>query len=82
MKLDIAMKYDDEDEFYTPNNDTIFREIYGWGLHGWREEEFKFPPGKYIAVVRLRGRNVVIDIRCLIVNKGKGSKLEITPLPD
>jgi hypothetical protein len=73
--LDIAMKYDDEDAFYTPNNETAMRVI-----PGWREEEFKFPPGIYIAKVHLSGTNVVTDLRCQIVNKGVGSRLEITPL--
>jgi len=74
--LDIAMKYEDEDSFYTPNNETAM-----WhGRSGWREEDFKFPPGIYIAKVHLSGTNVVTDLRCQIVNKGIGSKLEITPL--
>jgi hypothetical protein len=71
-KLDIAMKYDDEDEFYTPNNETALR-----GVPGWRDEEFKFPPGTYIAEIHFRGTNVVSDLRCRIKNKGKGERLEI-----
>ncbi len=74
--LDIALKYEAEDSFYTHNNDTAM-----WhGQSGWRDEEFKFPPGTYIAKVHLSGTNVVTDLRCQIVNKGVGSKLEITPL--
>jgi hypothetical protein len=77
--LDIAMKYESEDSFYTPNNETAMRIA---DAPGWREEDFKFPPGIYIAKVHLSGINVVTDLRCQIVNKGVGSKLEITPLGD
>jgi hypothetical protein len=79
-RLDIAMKYDDEDDFYTPNNETVFKEVYGWGRYGWREEEYTFPPGTYIAQIHLSGANVSKNLRCQIVNKGKGSELEITRL--
>lgn len=73
--LDIAMKYDEDDSFHTPNNETVMR-----GSPDWREEDFKFPPGIYVAEIRFRGANVVSNLKCQIVNKGKGSKLEITPL--
>jgi hypothetical protein len=74
-KLDIAMKYDEDDAFHTPNNETVLK-----GSPDWREEEFKFPPGTYIAEIHFRGANVVTDLKCQIVNRGKGAKLEITPL--
>lgn len=74
--LDIAMKYDQDDAFYTPNNDTAMP----GKPRDWREEEFKFPPGTYIAEIHFRGVNVVSNMKYQIVNKGKGSKLEITPL--
>ena len=74
--LDIAMKYEEEDSFYTPNNETAMRH----GQSGWGGEDFKFPPGTYMAKVYLSGTNTVTDLRCQIVNKGVGSKLEITPL--
>jgi hypothetical protein len=73
--LDIAMKYDKDDDFYTPNNETVLR-----GSTDWREVEFRFPPGTYIADVHLRGANVATDLRCRIINRGKGEKLEITTL--
>jgi hypothetical protein len=69
------MKDDDDDSFHTPNNETVLK-----GSPDWKEEEFKFPPGKYIANVHLRGANVVTNLRCQIVNKGRGSKLIIVPL--
>jgi hypothetical protein len=75
--LDIAMKYENDDAFYTPNNETALQ-----GIPGWREKQFEFPPGTYIAKIRLQGTNVVSEIECRIVNKGKGSQLEITPLRD
>jgi hypothetical protein len=73
-KLDIAMKYEDEDEFYTPNNETALRNI-----PGWRDEKFRFPPGTYTAEIHFRGTNVVSDLKCRINNKGKGKMLEIEP---
>lgn len=74
-KFDIAMKYDDDDAFYTPNNETVLA-----GSLDWREDDFKFPPGNYVANVRLQGPNVVTLMRFRIVNKGSGSRLLITPL--
>jgi hypothetical protein len=73
--LDIAMKYDDEDHFYTVTNDTILR-----GTPGWRDPWFEYPPGAYIATVELAGTNVVSTLSCRIVNRGKGQKLAVTPL--
>jgi hypothetical protein len=74
-ELDIAMKYDDDDAFYTPNNETVMRRSLGW-----REKDFEFPIGIYIAEIHFRGPNVVSNLKCQMVNKGKGTKLEITPL--
>lgn len=76
-KLDIAMKYDGDDCFYTPNNETVIN-----GSRDWREHDFAFPPGVYLARVHLQGANVSTEMRFQIVNKGKGPKLEITPLGD
>jgi hypothetical protein len=76
-KLDIAMKYDEDEAFHTPNNETVMS-----GSKDWREEDFNFPPGNYIAHIRFQGTNVVSTLRCQIINKGKHSKLEITPLPN
>jgi hypothetical protein len=73
--LDIAMKYDEDESFYTPNNETVMT-----GSPDWREEDFKFPPGTYVARIQLRGANVATNLAYQIVNKGKGAKLEITPL--
>lgn len=74
-KLDIAMKYDEDESFHTPNNETVFN-----GSPDWREERFKFPPGNYTAHVKLQGTNVIANMKFHIVNKGKGSRLDISPL--
>jgi hypothetical protein len=71
-KLDIAMKYDEDDAFYTPNNETVLN-----GSSDFREENFKFPPGTYIARVHLRGNNVASDLGYQIVNNGRGTPLNI-----
>lgn len=70
--LDIAMKYDDEDEFYTPTNDTVVK-----GYRGWRDDRYRFAKGEYIARIRLVGSNVDRVIKCNIVNRGKGARLQI-----
>lgn len=69
-KLDIAMKYVDEADFYTPTNQSV-------QYQGYRDPRYRFGPGVYIAAVRLSGENISTDVRCKIVNKGKGSNLEI-----
>ncbi len=75
--LDIAMKYDDEDDFYTPTNDTDMRPY-----PGRRDVRYKFTPGEYIARIRLAGANVDTKLECKIVNGGKGKKLELIPQPE
>ena len=69
------MKYREDDDFYTPNNETALR-----GSRDWREDEFRFPPGTYIADVHLRGVNVSKDLRCRIINPGRWQNLEIIRL--
>ncbi len=75
--LDIAMKYLDDDAFYTPNNETVLK-----ASPDWREKDFEFPSGIYIAKIRLQGNNVDTVLKCRIVNEGSGKPLEITPLCD
>jgi hypothetical protein len=73
--LDLAMKYDGDEEFYTATNDTATKYL------DFRDKEFKFGKGEYIASVRLAGTNVLTTIECRIVNLGKGKKLHIEVLP-
>jgi len=73
--LDIAMKYDAEDAFYTPTNDTVEK-----GYDGWRDTRYEFKPGEYIARIRLVGSNVATTLECRIINKGSGKKLELQPI--
>ena len=76
-KLDLAMKYAEDRCFHTPNNETVLR-----GVRDWREPEFRFGPGTYTARIHLRGSNVSADMKCLIVNRGCDSTLEIKLLGD
>lgn len=71
VNLDIGMKYDEDDCFYTPTNETAT-------IHkDFRDARYKFCPGVYFASVRLAGENVETSLRCRIVNKGKNEKLEV-----
>jgi hypothetical protein len=69
-KLDIAMKYADEDDFYTPTNDSV---NYG----GFRDHRYQFRVGEYTASIRLKGENVDAEFKCKIINTGKGNNLRI-----
>ena len=72
-KLDIAMKYDDEDSFYTPTNESS-------SYMGFRDPRYKFAPGIYLADIELAGENICTRVRCRIVNAGEGQKLKIDVL--
>lgn len=64
-KLDIGMKYTDENDFYTPTNEST-------QYLGFRDPRYKFGPGTYIASVRLSGENVDTLFHCKIINGGRG----------
>lgn len=70
--LDLVLKYDEDDHFYTHNNDTS---VSRW--RDFRDPEFKFGPGTYIARARIAGINIVAEFECEIQNEGKGEKLKL-----
>jgi hypothetical protein len=72
VSLDIAMKYDEDECFYTPTNETATM------FPDFRDTRYKFAPGVYLATIRLSGENVDTSLRCRIVNRGKNEKLEVT----
>lgn len=74
-KLDIAMKYDNEECFYTPTNDSAVSNH----APGFRDKRYEFSPGIYIAEIRLSGENVDTYLKCRIINPGQGN-LILTPL--
>lgn len=69
--LDIAMKYDEDDEFYTPNNDTALTHP------DFRDPKIAFGKGHYVARIELAGENVKTTISCRIHNPGKGKPLTL-----
>jgi hypothetical protein len=72
-RLDIAMKYTDEEVFYTPTNDSA-------RYPGFRDPGFRFGPGEYAVDVQLCGENVDTSLKCRIKNEGAGKELDIRPI--
>jgi hypothetical protein len=71
--FDIALKYEEDAKFYTHNNQSVAQ-------HGYRDPQFGFGPGTYIAVIKIKGKNAIAIFRCRILNPGANRKLTVTPI--
>jgi hypothetical protein len=71
--FDIALKFQEDAEFYTHNNQSVAQQ-------GYRDPQFRFGPGTYIAVIKIKGSNANATFRCRIVNPGMNRKLTVTPM--
>ena len=69
--FDIAMKYEADDNFYTPNNDTAITHS------DCRDPAIAFGPGTYIARMEFLGENLSAVVKCRIQNEGAGKPLII-----
>jgi hypothetical protein len=69
--MDIAMKYQEDEEFYGYNNDNPRL------APDWRDNNKKLTVGDYLVIVRLRGNNVDKEFLFDLTNKGKGEDLEL-----
>ena len=70
-RLDIVLKFDGDSDFYTHNNESVAK-------YGFKDPEYRFGPGPYIANIRIQGKNAAARFSCRIVNSGANSKLSIT----
>lgn len=68
--LDIAHKWEDESDFFTHNNESVAK-------YGYKDPNYKFGPGTYVAAIKITGKNTSADFRCKIINRGPHSKLDI-----
>jgi hypothetical protein len=74
--LDLVLKYDDDDAFYTHDNAT------GRSFRDFRDPAFKFEKGTYVVTIRLEGDNLQQTYQCEIVNDGKHCPLKVRLLPN
>lgn len=72
--FDIVHKWENEADFFTHNNQSV-------ALYGYRDPNYKFGTGTYIAKIGIKGTNTTAKFKCKIVNRGANTKLEISMLP-
>jgi hypothetical protein len=68
--LDVVLKFDGDLDFFTHNNESVAK-------YGYRDPNYQFPPGTYIASISVSGKNVVAQFRCRIINRGRNTKLDV-----
>lgn len=71
--FDVVLKFEEESEFFTHNNESVAR-------YGYKDPNYKFGPGTYIANIDIKGKNIAAKFRCKIVNLGANSKLDVSVL--
>jgi len=69
--LDIVHKFDGDSDFFTHNNESVAR-------YGYKDPNYKFGPGTYLANVDIKGKNIAATFRCKIVNLGANNKLDVS----
>ena len=75
-KLDIVMKYDEDDECYGHNNETPSK-----AQSDFRDKDKKLGIGRYAVLIRVRGSNGLVEPFWFhLVNSGKGKPIEFTPI--